>query len=235
MANQLIDKLFAVGAHFGYSPSRRHPSVSRYIFGAKGGTELFNLEKTAGLMESALATVAALAKERKVILFIGGKAEAQGAVVRTASMLGAPYSAARWIGGTLTNWSEIKRRLNRLQELSDMRERGELNKFTKMERLLIDREIADLEYMFGGLRGMTKTPDAVVIIDPRAEVAAVKEARQLNIPIIALLNSDCSTEGIAHPIPANDASREVIAFVLDEIGKTYLQNLGAVPAAPAQN
>ena len=232
MAHPLIDKLFSVGAHFGYSPSRRHPSASKYIFGQKGGTELFDLEKTAPLMNDALDAVKALAAARKVILFVGGKAEAREALTRAAQSLNAPYSAGRWIGGTLTNWNEIRKRLSRLTELSDMREKGELAKFTKMERLLIDREIADLERMFGGLRGMQKTPDALFVIDPRAESGAVAEARQLNIPIIALLNSDCDMSGIAHPIPGNDASREAISFVLEEVTKTYLSNQG--PAAPQQ-
>jgi len=229
--NPLIDKLFAVGAHFGYSPSRRHPSVSRYIFGQKGGTELFDLEQTADLLERSLEFVKSLAAQRKVILFVGGKAEARQALTRTAQMVNQPYSAGRWIGGSLTNWQEIKKRLARLQELSDMREKGELAKFTKMERLLIDREIADLDLMFGGLRGMQKAPDALVVIDPKAEAGAVAEARQLNIPVIAMLNSDCNQEGISYPIPGNDASREAVQFVLDEIGKTYLTNLA--PVAPA--
>lgn len=231
-SNPLIEKLFAVGAHFGYSPSRRHPSVSRYIFGQKGGTELFDLEQTAALLEKALGFVKTLAAERKVVLFVGGKAEARQALVRTAQMVNQPYSGGRWIGGSLTNWQEIKKRLARLSELSDMREKGELAKFTKMERLLIDREITDLDLMFGGLRGMQKAPDALVVVDPKAESGAVAEARQLKIPVIALLNSDCDQAGLAYPIPGNDASRESIQFVLDEIGKTYLNNLAPVAPAP---
>lgn len=233
-SNPLIDKLFAVGAHFGYSPSRRQPSMSRYIFGQKGGTELFDLEQTAALLQAALDFVKTLAAQRKVVLFVGGKAEAREGLTRTAQMLNQPYSAGRWIGGSLTNWQEIKKRLARLQEITDMREKGELNKFTKMERLLIDREAADLDRMFGGLKGMTKAPDALFVIDPKAEAGAVAEARQLNIPIIALLNSDCNEDGINYPIPGNDASREAIQFILDEVGKTYLNNLAPVaPAAPA--
>lgn len=228
--NPLIDKLFSIGAHFGYSPRYRHPSTSKYIFGQKGGVELFDLEQTAALLGEALDAVKALAAARKTVLFVGGKAEAREALMRTAQMLNQPYVASRWIGGTLTNWSEIRKRLNRLTELTDLREKGELAKFTKMERLLIDREIADLDLMFGGLRGMTKVPDALFVVDPRAEAGAVAEAAQLNIPVIALLNTDCDRSRVAHPIPGNDASREVIQFVLDEVGKTYLQHLG--PAVP---
>lgn len=229
--NPIIDKLFSVGAHFGYSPSRRHPSVSRFIFGQKGEMELFDLEQTARLLSEALEAVKSLASERKTILFVGGKAEAREGLSRTAQMLNQPYSAGRWIGGTLTNWNEIKKRLARLQDLVSMREKGELAKFTKHERLLIDRDIIDLESMFGGLKGMQKLPDAIFIVDPRVESGALSEAKQLNIPVIALLNSDCDISGIQYPIPGNDASREAIQFVLDEVGKTYLNNLA--PAAPA--
>lgn len=231
--NPIIDKLFSVGAHFGYAPSRRHPSTSKFIFGAKGGVELFDLEVTAKCLAEALEAVKALASERKVVLFVGGKAEAAVAVKRAAERLAQPYCAGRWIGGSITNWQEIKRRLNRLEELSSMREKGELAKFTKKERLLIDREIADLELMFGGLRGMTKTPDALVVIDPKQEAGAVAEAIQFNLPVIALMNSDCDRSKVTYPIPGNDASRSVIEYVLGEIADTYEKNLApAAPAAP---
>jgi small subunit ribosomal protein S2 len=174
--NPVIDKLFSVGAHFGYAPSKRHPSANRYIFGTKGGVELIDLEKTAAYLETALEFVKASAAERKTILFISGKAESREAVRRAADKLGQPYVAGRWIGGTLTNFGEIRKRLARLQEISDMREKGEMGRFTKHERLLIEREMNDLDLMFGGLRGLTKLPDALCIVDPKREQAAVLEA-----------------------------------------------------------
>ena len=227
---QMIDKLFAVGAHFGYAPSRRHPSLASFIYGSKGGTELFDLEKTAVCFESALEFVKKLASERKTILFVGGKAEARGAVKRTAERLNLPFVASRWIGGTLSNFSEIKKRLARLSDLTEMREKGELSKFTKRERLLIDRDIVDLEAMFGGLKGMTKLPDALMIVDPRAEEGAAKEAKLFNIPVIALMNSDCDKSLVTHPIPANDASLQSITFILDAIAQTYIDNLAPLTA-----
>jgi small subunit ribosomal protein S2 len=227
----LIEKLFAVGAHFGYAPSRRHPSVSKYIFGSKGGTELFDLEKTEEALTLALEQVKKLASERKTILFVGGKAEAREALTRAAERLNQPYVASRWIGGTLTNFSEIKKRVNRLLELSDLREKGELGKFTKKERLLIDREIVDLDAMFGGLRGMQKLPDALFVVDPRLEAGAVEEARQLNIPVMALLNSDCNMAPVTYPIPGNDASLQSIAFVLNEVAVMYEKNIGTTEPA----
>lgn len=231
--HQLIDKLFSVGAHFGYAPSRRHPSTVPFIFGSKGGSELFDLEKTAGCIEAALAYVASVAAERKTILFVGGKAEAKESVKRAANRLGMPYCAGRWIGGTLTNFNEIKKRLARLEELTSMREKGELAKFTKHERLLIDREITNLEIMFGGLRGMQKLPDALCVVDPRHESGAVAEARQLSIPIVALMNSDCDRSAISYPIPANDSATATINFILDEVTKAYTSNLSAPKAESA--
>ena len=232
---QRIGDLFAVGAHFGYSPSRRHPSVAKYLFGVKGGTELFDLSQTAACLESALTFVKTLAEGRKTILFVGAKAEARESLVRAAGRLGQPFVASRWIGGSLTNFSEIKKRLSRLSELSDMKEKGELGKFTKHERLLIDREIDDLERMFGGLKGMPKLPDAIFVIDPKHESGVVAEARQLNIPIIAVLNSDCNATLVTYPIPANDASRQTVSCLLDEVAKTYENNLGAVAPTADQS
>jgi len=227
----LIDKLFSLGAHYGLAPSRRHPSTLQYLFGAKGQVELFDLEKTAALMAEALEFVKSLASSGKTILFVGGKAESREALKRTAESLAQPYSAGRWIGGSLTNWSEIKKRLARLDEINAMKQSGEIAKFTKRERLMIDRESTDLEHMFGGLKGLTRTPDALFIIDPKVEKGALEEAAQLNIPVIALMNSDCDARKVAYPIPANDASRETIQYVLGEVAREYRDNV----ASPSTN
>ncbi|MBX4192137.1 30S ribosomal protein S2 [Candidatus Parcubacteria bacterium] len=234
--NQLIDKLFSVGAHFGYAPSRRHPSVAPYIFGAKGGTELFDLEQTAALFEDALDYIKSLAAEKKTILFVGGKAEAKEAVKRAAARLNMPYSAGRWIGGSLTNFNEIKKRLAKLEEHTTMREKGELAKFTKHERLLIDREITNLEEMFGGLKGLTRTPDALFIVDPRHEEGAVAEAKTMGVPVVALMNSDCDRTNVAYPIPANDSAVATITLILDEVTKMYASNTPVTPpSTPVSN
>ncbi len=229
----VIDKLFSIGAHFGYAPSRRHPSTAAFIFGTKGGTELFDLEQTADCLSKALEFVAQLAAARKTILFVSGKAEGRESLKRAAERINMPFVASRWIGGSLTNFSEIKKRLNRLQEIVDMNQTGEIAKFTKRERLMIEREATDLETMFGGLRGMQKMPDAIFVIDPKQEAGVVAEAAQLGIPIIALLNSDCDRRKVLYPIPGNDAASQVITYVVDEVAKAYAQNLG--PEKPADS
>ncbi len=220
-ADPMIEKLFAAGAHLGYSPSRRHPSAAPFVFGAKSGVELIDLEQTAACLERAVAFVASEGRERHAMLFVSGKAEARGAVERTARRLGQPYVASRWIGGTLTNFSEIHKRLSRLEEIAGMRESGEIAKFTKHERLLIDRESVDLERMYGGLRGMERPPHSLFVIDPKAEHTAVAEAARLGIPVVALLNTDCDTRGSTYPIPANDAARQSIELILEEAAKAY--------------
>jgi small subunit ribosomal protein S2 len=231
----LIEKLFSVGAHFGYAPSRRHPSRSRLLFLApRVRPSLSTLSTHPSSLLQALEFVKTLSGARKTVLFVGSKAEAREALTRAAERLNQPYVASRWIGGTLTNFSEIKKRVARLTDATSMREKGELAKFTKHERLLIDREITDLELMFGGLKGMNKLPDALVIVDPRQEMGAVKEAQLLNIPVVAILNTDCDKKGISYPIPANDASVQSVSFILGEIASTYEQHLGLQPKGGRQ-
>jgi small subunit ribosomal protein S2 len=228
----LIDSLFKAGAHYGYSRSRRHPSVTKYLFGVKGGVELFDLEKTAALMDAAQTFVRSVGADRGTILFVGGKAEAREAIARTAESLNQPYVSGRFIGGALTNWSEIKKRVERLNDLTDKREKGELSMFTKLERLLIDREIDDLTTMFGGLRGMTKLPTAMVVIDPRHEKIAVTEARKMKIPVVALLNSDCDATAVTYPVAANDSTLVSISLFLAQIKAAFEEGLKA--AAPVR-
>jgi len=227
--NDLIDSLFKAGAHFGYSRSRRHPSVTKYLYGAKGGVELFDLEKTAVQMDAAATYIRSVAADRGVMLVVGGKAEAREAVIRTAESVNQPFVSGRFIGGSLTNWSEIKKRVERLIDLSDKREKGELSKYTKLERLLIDREIDDLTTMFGGLRGMNKLPSVMVVVDPRKEKIAVTEALKMKIPVVALLNSDCDASEINYPVAANDATLASVALFLSHIKKAWEEGQKAAP------
>lgn len=231
---KLIDRMFRVGAHFGYARSRRHPSVSSYLFGLKGTVELFDLEKTAELLERAKEQVRTLASEGKTILFVSGKAEAAATVKKHAEKLGLPYVASRWIGGTLTNFPEIRKRTERLNDLTEMREKGELAKYTKLERLHIDREIEELEQMFGGLRSLQKVPDALIVVDPKHEHIAVAEAAKMRIPVIGLLNSDCNAGQIAYPVPGNDASQKSVAFFIEELSAAYAEAKHAPAPAPTQ-
>ncbi len=219
--NNIVDALFEAGAHFGFVKSRRHPSAKPFIFGTKNKIEIFDLEKTSKELEKALDFVHNMGKAGALGLIVGGKSEAREAVVRTGQDLQMPYVAGRWIGGTLSNFNEIKKRIARLEELTSQREKGELAKYTKKERLLIDREIARLEIFFGGLSNLKALPKFLVVIDPKKEHIAVKEAKTIKIPVVALAGSDSNLFDIDMAIPGNDASRQTISYVLGEMVKSY--------------
>jgi len=223
---ELLQRMVSVGAHVGYGRSRRHPKTMPYIYGSKDRREIFDLEKTIPLLEKAKEFVATLGEEGKMLLLVGGKPEAQAVVRQGAMTLDMPYVASRWIGGTLTNYPEVKKRILRLLDLKEQRERGDLSKYTKLERVMIDREIADLERRFGGLVTMKEgLPGALFIIDTAKEHIVAKEAEQLGIPVIGLMNSDCDPEGVQYPIVANDSAVASVTFFVNEIIAAYTEGV----------
>jgi len=219
--SERIEALFKAGAHFGFVKSRRHPSAKPFIFGSKNNIEIFDLEKTSEELAKVLAFIEEKGKEEVQILFVGGKNEAREGVRVAADDLGMSYVAGRWIGGTLTNFPEIKKRLARLEELTTQKEKGELGKYTKKERLLIDREIDKLNIYFGGLTGMKNLPKVVIVIDPKKEHIAVAEAKRMHIPVVAIAGSDCNLFDVDYAIPANDSSKHSISYILSEIVAAY--------------
>jgi small subunit ribosomal protein S2 len=220
-----IDSMFTAGAHFGLGRSRRHPTVAPYIFGTKNSTDIFDLEKTETLLEKAKTFVALLAKEGKIVLFVGGKKEAYQTVKNAAQSLNMPYVDGRWIGGSISNFGQIRKRIDRYEKLVADKEKGELAKYTKRERMLIDKEIASLEKMFYGIVSLKKMPDAVFIIDPKKEKIALKESTDFNIPVIALCGSDCNISGIKYPVVGNDGSKTSIQYFVSEIVSAYQTNM----------
>jgi len=219
-----IETMFTAGAHFGLGRSRRHPSIAPYIFGTKNQTDILDLEKTGPLLDAAKAFVAALAKEGKTLLFVGGKKEASAAVKAGAQALNMPYVEGRWIGGTITNFPQIRKRIDRYEKLVEDREKGELSKYTKRERMLIDKEIGNLEKMFTGIVPMKKLPDALFIIDPRHEKTALAEAAHGKIPTVALCGSDCDIREVKYPVIGNDSGKGSVQFFVNEIVKAYQDN-----------
>ena len=215
--NGQLDALFAAGAHFGLIRSRRHPSAKPYLFGVKNKIEIFDLEKTAQSLEKAKTFIEGIVAAGGLILFVGGKNEAQKSVHEGAQKSGMPVVAGRWLGGTMTNFSEIRKRINKLEDLTSAREKGELAKYTKKERLMIDREIVRLEKSFAGLTPMKMLPKALFVIDPKREHIAVQEAKNLGIPVVAVASSDCNMRDVEYPIPANDASLASITYFVKEI------------------
>jgi len=225
----LIDNMFKAGSHFGYSKSRRHPSAKPYIFGAKNRVEIIDLEKTADLLGNAKSFVESFGKEGKKILFVGSKPEASQYVKEGAERIGMPYMTNRWIGGTLTNFSEVKKRVKHFQDISSKKEKGELGMYTKKERLLLDREMQKLEKNFGGIVDMVELPKAMFVVDPKAERNAIIEAKKQGLTIVALASSDCNVKEIDYPIVANDSSTPSIKLFVDEIVTAYKTGQSAKP------
>jgi small subunit ribosomal protein S2 len=217
--------MFKRGAHYGYSKSRRHPSTSPYIFATKNGVDIINIEKTYELFEKALGEMERLAASGKTILFVGTKAEARQQITEVALALNMPYVSERWVGGSLTNFPEIKKRIAKLLDLRDQKEKGGLDKYTKKERLLIDREIDDMTKNFQGLTGITKTPDVLFVIDPKKEHIAVTEAHKMNLPVIGVLNTDSNIKQVEFPIVASDASVSSITFFLEAAKDAYRRGI----------
>jgi small subunit ribosomal protein S2 len=217
----LFRRLLEVGAHFGYSKSRSHPSMRSYIYGFKNRQAVINLDHTTAQLEAAKAFVTELAASGKELLLVGNKAEASTSIRKAADLLGLPYVASRWLGGTFTNWPQIKSRIDRLHDLKSKKEKGELSIYTKKERSLFDKEIERLERYLLSLANMTKLPAAVLVIDPRHEAIVVAEAGKVKVPVIALAGSDCDLAGVTYPVVANDSNIASIQFFLDQIVEAY--------------
>jgi small subunit ribosomal protein S2 len=217
-----IKTLHDAGTHFGYPRTRRHPTATSYLYTTKDRTDIFDLEETQKRLDAAKAFVASLSAQGKSILFVGGKHEAVAIVKSAAEKIGQPYVASRWIGGTLTNFKNIRKRIERLERLTADRESGELEKkYTKKEQLLLSREVEGLLFRFGGITKMADLPGALFIVDSRHEKIAVEEANQMRIPVIALSSSDCDFSKVQYPIPGNDTVVKSISLVANEIADAY--------------
>jgi small subunit ribosomal protein S2 len=212
-----IDALKKAGLQYGYSRTRRHPTVKPFIEGTANGTDFIKLETTKTQLEEAAVYLKSLARSGKTILFVGVKPEIRQVIKEVALSVNAPYITERFIGGTLTNFPQMKKRIEKLHDLLKKKETGELSVYTKKEQLLIQRDIDRLDRDFGGISSLTNIPHVIVVIDPRHEAMCVKEANHLHIPVVALLNTDCTMEGIDYPIVGNDGSVAAVRFVLETI------------------
>jgi len=228
-----VKDLFEAGAHFAYAKARRHPSVAPYIFGAKNGVEIFDLTKTSPLLDTAKNFISHLATQKKQVLFVGGKHESQGVIKDAAMKLDMPYVVGRWIGGTMTNFPEISKRVARLADLSSKKEKGLLGGYTKKERLLIDREIERLTDRFGGLDSMKRPPAAIFVIDSGFEDIAVAEANKEGIPVISLSSSDCDITKVQYPVVGNDTAIKSISYVVEALSAAFEEGKKNIPAPEA--
>lgn len=216
-----VEEMFEAGAHYGYGKSRRHPSVSKRIYATKNKSDIIDIEKTREELGEALEFVKSLGAQNKTLLFVGSKPEAREVMKNTALGLEMPYVDTRWIGGTLSNFSEIKKRINELEKYNKESKEGSLEKYTKKERLVLAKKMEKLAKYYGGLTGLKKLPEAVFMIDAKAENIALTEAKKSDIPVIALSNSDTDIKKIDYPILANDSGSPSIKLFTSALANAY--------------
>jgi len=228
-----IDEMFNAGAHYGYGKSRRHPSVSSYIYATKNNGDIIDLEKTSAMLNTACEFAKTLGSRNKVILFVGTKPESKETIRAIAESINMPFVVERWIGGTLSNYVEIKKRINVLENYRKDSKEGNLDKYTKKERGMMAKESEKLAKYYSGLVGLKKSPDAVFIIDARKEHIAATEARKGGVPVIALINSDSDIKHIDYPIVGNDASIPSIKLFANAILNAYKAGQMSVPVKEA--
>jgi len=224
-SQKTIEAMASAGMHFGSLRSRRHPSVGSYIFGSKGRVEIVDLEKSLADINKAKVFIKGLASLGQQVLLVGNKNEAKGIIREMAESHNLPYVALRWIGGTLTNFDHIRKRVDRLLELRKQGTRGDLMKYTKRERAKITQEVKDLERYFTGIVNMSRLPGALFVVDPKKEKTSLAEAKALGIPVIALANTDCDVSKIDYPIVGNDKTTASISLVVQSLLNSYKEGV----------
>lgn len=214
-----LEDMIDAGAHFGHQTKRWNPKMGEYIYGEEGGVHIFDLTKTKPLIEEALAFLTKSVKEGKKILILGTKKQIKEKVAEIAQKSGVAYVNERWLGGTISNFPQIKRSITKMEEMREDLTSGAYSKYTKKERLLIDREIARLEKFFGGIKTLTGVPDVLFVIDTKREAAAVHEANTKKIPVVGIVDSNADPDDIDYPIPMNDDASKALEYVLELVGK----------------
>ena len=218
-----IEHLLEAGAHFGHLTRRWNPKMEKYIFNERNGIHIIDLRKTQILFDNARQAAYNIAAQNKIILFVGTKQQAREIMERDARRSDQNYVTERWLGGMLTNFSTIRKSIKRLTAIDKMETDGTFDKITKKERLLLTRERERLRKVFGGIEEMTRLPSALFIIDIKKEHIAIKEAKILGIPIIALVDTNTDPELVDYPIPANDDSIKTIEIFSSKIAEAIIE------------
>lgn len=218
-----IEDMLKSGMHFGHRTNRWHPKMKPFIFTSKNGVYIIDLRKTQEKLQEALEFMAKLVAEGKSILFVGTKSQVSEPLKKMAEETGQSYVVGKWLGGYLTNFLIVKKSVKKYLDLTEKREAGKLDKYTKKERLNFDREIKKLEVRVGGLTALNKLPDALFVWDIKEEETAVREAQQKHIPIIAICDTNVNPDDANYPIPANDDSTKTIKLLLESIKSAILE------------
>ena len=229
-------ELLQSGAHFGHKTSRWNPKMKPYIFTVRNDIHILDLEKTRKALVKAVEFAGSIAQQGGTILFIGTKRQARSIIEKHAQVAGQPYINVRWLGGTFTNFKTIQRTVRKLEKLQELKASGQLeSRYTKKERLLVEREIEKLEKLFAGMKDMKRIPQAVFIADINYDDIALAEARKMKVPVIAIVDTNSNPEGVDYPIPCNDDATAAIELITSVVA-TGIKEMksAAVVAAPAK-
>jgi small subunit ribosomal protein S2 len=218
-----MKELLEAGVHFGHQTRRWNPKMKPFIYHERNGIYIIDLHATLRLVEAAAEFVRGVAAQGGTVLFVCTKRQGQESVREAAEKCGMPYVTQRWLGGMLTNWQTMRKRIAYLQELTDAKERGEWSRLTKKEVLRLERELQKLEASLGGIKNMAGAPNAVFIVDTKREETAVAEANKLGIPIVAVIDTNCDPEPIDYPIPGNDDAIRAIRLFANIIADSVLE------------
>ena len=219
-----IRQLLEAGVHFGHQTHRWNPLMDEYIYGSRNGIHILDLTQTLTMLDTALSEIHKLVAKGGSILFVGTKRQAQQSIAEAASKCAQYYINYRWLGGTLTNWNTVSNSILRLKDLEAFDE-SQLALFTKKERLNIEKEHQKLNLSLGGIKDMKNIPDMLFVIDTNKEAIAIKEAKKIGIPVVAILDTNSSTDGVDFPIPGNDDASRAISLYCDLVSKTILDGM----------
>ena len=223
MAVVAMKQLLEAGVHFGHQTRRWDPKMAEYIFQARNGIHIIDLQKTSKKLDEAYAFVKEQAEEGKKILFVGTKKQAQECVKEAAQKCGMYYVDQRWLGGMLTNFDTIQKRIDRLKELEEMENDGTFDVLPKKEVILLRKEMAKLERNLGGIKDMGSLPGVVFLVDPKKERIAILEAKKLNIPVVGLVDTNCNPEELDYPIPGNDDAIRSVRLITDIMANAVIE------------
>ena len=223
MAVVAMKQLLEAGVHFGHQTRRWDPRMAEYIFQARNGIHIIDLQKTSKKLDEAYAFLKEQAEEGKTVLFVGTKKQAQDCMKEAAEKCGMFYVNQRWLGGMLTNFETIKKRVDRLKQLEKMQEDGTFDVLPKKEVILLKKEMDKLEKNLGGIKDMEELPGVIFLVDPKKERNAVLEARKLNIPTIGLIDTNCNPEDVDYVIPGNDDAIRAVKLIADVMANSVIE------------
>jgi small subunit ribosomal protein S2 len=226
MAIVPMKSLLESGVHFGHRTHKWHPGMKPYIFTERNGIHIIDLQKTAKSLETAYALLRDSVANGGMVLFVGTKRQAQETIQMEATRAGMPYVTMRWLGGMLTNWSTIRARINELERLERMRDRGDFERLTKKEVLILNHKIARLEILLNGIRQLTRIPDLLFVVDVHREEIAIHEANLLNIPVVAMVDTNCDPRNVDYVIPSNDDAIRAIKLLVGKMADACLEGVG---------